>query len=151
MLNVFKDVEECALFNLPMNRVLMKQTVVVIDADKNQCRALCDLLAGQQYQAVPVHSLESVKGFLQEELCHAVLLDLDTVPIDNRGARELAQLNPGAQFFCISGQRFHPELKEAIHNHFFACLYKPVDPDELFYLLNCIRKNGGESPAPEKK
>lgn len=128
----------------------MKQTVVVLDAEKEQCRALCDLLEERQYKAIPVHSLESAKAFFQEGVFHAVIVDLDTMPMDNRTVRELTKLNPRAFFFCISGQRFHPELKEAIHNHFFACFYKPVDPDELFYLLSSTRRNGDRSFTPEK-
>jgi DNA-binding NtrC family response regulator len=133
-----------------MSLILMKQTVVVLDTEKKQCRALCDLLEERKYRAIPIHSLKNLKNYFQESSCQAVIVDLDTVPIDNRMVRELSQLHPNAYFFCISDQRFHPELKDAIYNHFFACLYKPVDPDELFYLLNCIHENGVESCFPPK-
>jgi len=34
------------------------------------------------------------------------------------------------------------ELKEAISKHIFACLRKPVDSNELLYLLKTIFENG---------
>jgi len=32
-------------------------------------------------------------------------------------------------------------LKDAIRNHIYACLTKPVDMDEITYWLRCIRED----------
>jgi DNA-binding NarL/FixJ family response regulator len=68
----------------------------------------------------------------------AVVLDIDSVPVDNRTIRKLALKYPGVRFLCTSKDRFHPELKDAICYHIYACLTKPVDPDELLYWIKSI-------------
>ena len=71
----------------------------------------------------------------------ALLIDVDSVTVDNRTIRDLKLKFPGIEFLCISGTRFHPDLQEAIAHHFYACLLKPVDPDELYYWLKSIYEN----------
>ncbi len=68
-------------------------------------------------------------------------MDIDSIQIDNRMIRDLTIKYPDILFLCTSKDRFHPELKDAICYHIFACLNKPVDPDELFYLLKDIYEN----------
>lgn len=70
--------------------------------------------------------------------CNCVILDLDSIRIDNRTIRELTILYPHIYFLCMSKDRFHPELKDAICYHIYACLTKPLDYDELLYWLRCI-------------
>jgi len=119
----------------------MKKGIVVLDADQNQCRRLCTLLEKNQYSTVPMRSIQYLEANLKQSNCLAVVLDIDTVPVDNRTVRELTLKFPGVYFFCLSNQPFHPELKEAICYHIYACLAKPVDPDELFYFLRGIYEN----------
>jgi hypothetical protein len=37
-----------------------------------------------------------------------------------------------------SAKRFHPELQDAIQHHIYACLNKPVDPDELLFWVKSV-------------
>jgi len=99
------------------------------------------MLEERDYQAVPIHSLSELNRRLKKLNCQVIIIDLDTVVVDNRIIRELTKIIPSAYFFCLSERRFHPELKEAMHNHFFACLCKPIDPDELFFFLRAIYEN----------
>ena len=64
--------------------------------------------------------------------------DIDTIPADNRTIRDLTAKFPKVYFFCLSRQAIHPELKDAISHHIYACLNRPIDPDELFYWLQSI-------------
>lgn len=116
-------------------------SVVVFDNDQTQCLALCDLLKDQGYQTAPVRSLSDLNLFLQKKNCLVVFIDLDTTPLDNRTIRELTQKNPGVYFLCLSSKRFHPELKDAICYHIYACIHKPFDPEEIFYWLKSIYEN----------
>jgi hypothetical protein len=70
-------------------------------------------------------------------------LDIDTVPVNNRTIRDLALKNPSVRFLCTSKDRFHPELKDAICYHIYACLNKPIDPDELLFWLKSIYEEEG--------
>lgn len=116
----------------------MKGPIIVIDADKGSRRELCNLLEAQDYQVIPSHSLAGLPGLIQGRSCRAVILDLDTVPVNNRHLRDLKKTYPDLYVVAVSGLSFHPELKEAMEAYIYACLCKPVDPDELVYWLKSI-------------
>ncbi len=92
-----------------------------------------------------MNSIRNLELHFEKKKYLAVIIDIDTVPINNRLIRELTLKYPGIYFFCLSKDRFHPELKDAICYHIYACLNKPVDPDELFYLLKDIYENESDS------
>ena len=115
-----------------------RKKIIVLDQDKKQCRAFCAMLTERDYQAVPVQSLPDLIRYLREGGCLIIIIDLDTIAADNRVIRDLTVQNPGVYFLCLSKDRFHPELKEAICYHIYACINKPIDPDELFFWLRSI-------------
>ncbi len=119
----------------------MEKTILVLDAEPTECRNLCDLLAKERYTAIPVRSLADLKEYLLTESYIAVVIDIDSIPIDNRTIRKLVLDNSGMHILCVSKDKFHPELKDAICYHIYACLNKPVDPDELIYFLRSIYEN----------
>jgi len=123
----------------------MKEPIIVIDGDKKSCRALCELLETHGYPAIQSHSLDGLPGLVQESSRRAVILDLDTVPVENRRFRDLKRKCPGLFIIAVSGRPFHPELKEAMTTHIYACLCKPVDPDDLIYLVKSIFSNATNS------
>ena len=120
----------------------MDRPIVVVDADKAQCKKLCTLLERSNYRTVASHSLTNLERSAQEGALQVVILDLDTLPVDNRFIMDLRRENPGVRIMGLSNRPFHPELQEAISKHFYACLYKPVDTDELFFWLRSIWENG---------
>lgn len=126
---------------MTVERSQTDKNVVVFDNDQTQCLALCDLLEDRGYQTVPARSLSDLNLFLQKKNCLVVFIDLDSAPLDNRTIRELTQKNPGVYFLCLSSKRFHPELKDAICYHIYACIHKPFDPEEIFYWLRSIYEN----------
>ena len=116
----------------------MDKRILVLDANEEQCRLLCKLLDAGQYPVLPLNSVENLEESIQKTGCLAVFWDIDTVPVDNRTLKELTLKFPGVYFFCLSAQPFHPELQDAICYHIYACINRPVDPDELFYWLRSI-------------
>jgi len=128
----------------------MKKDVLVVDGDSAQCRRTCALVEKRHYAATALHSIEELQGFLEKKEWLAVIMDIDTVEVDNRTIRRLALAFPGTRFLCLSAGRFHPELKDAICYHIYACINKPVDPDELFYWLKSIFEDeAGSGDPPE--
>ncbi len=128
----------------------MKQPIIVVDGDKRSCRAMCKLLKAHQYCGIPCHTLADVQGLIEQNSCRALILDLDTVPVDNRRFRDLKKTNLALHILAVSGRLFHPELKEAIGSYIYACLCKPVDPDELVYWVKsifCDATNSQENPV----
>ena len=116
----------------------MKKKIVILDANQNSCVELSDIINSKNYPFIQAQTLSSLEDFLESDQYVAVVLDIDSVPVDNRTIRELALKYPGVRFLCTSKDRFHPELKDAICYHIYACLNKPVDPDELLFWIKSI-------------
>ena len=62
-------------------------------------------------------------------------MDIDTIEPDIQRIRALKQKYSNLVLLAFSERKFHPEHKEVLSNHFFACLSKPVDVDEMLYLI----------------
>ncbi len=119
----------------------MEEPVVVADANKTYCRALCAMLEVRHYRATPVYSFQDLERYLQKNICLAAVLNINTLSIDNRIIRELTKQNPGVYFLGLTNKPANPDLKEALCYHIFACLTIPVDLDELVYWLRCIHED----------
>ncbi len=116
----------------------MDEPIVVVDANEEQCRELCTMLEEWHYRATPMHSLRDLETYIQATACRAVILDLDTVPVDNRVLRKLKRIDQSLCIMVLSSRPFHPELEEAMSTHIYACLTKPVDEEELGYWLKSL-------------
>ena len=68
----------------------------------------------------------------------AVILDLDTVPVNNQFLRGLRKIHPQIDILGISELSYHPGLEEVIGSHLLACLVKPLDVEELCFWLKSI-------------
>jgi len=117
----------------------MEKRIAVLDADNRSCNALGGILESHGFPTTSIHSLAVLESLIQSGDILAVVVDIDSVPVDNRTIRELTLKYPGVRFLCTSKDRFHPELKDAICYHIYACLNKPVDPDELLYWIKSVR------------
>lgn len=111
---------------------------MVLDADKKECRQLCKLITTSHYEVIPLYSLHDLEKTIEEGGCMAIFWDIDTVPVENRIIRDLTIKFPRVYFFGLSRHQFHPELQDAICYHIYACVNRPIDPDELFYWLKSI-------------
>lgn len=121
-----------------------EKEVVVHTPDQESSRELCALLKGRNYRSRPSHTLKDLEIVLNEGACLVAILDLNMPPIDNRVIRELTLKNPGVYFLGLTSHRFNPELEESICYHVYACLTKPVDPDELLYWVKSIFEDEAE-------
>ena len=128
----------------------MEKLVTILDADQKQCSELCFQLEERQFHSAPIHSLPELKRHLQRSNCKTVIIDIDTVSIDNYSIKDLTTKNPEVSFFCLSKDHFHPELKDVIARYIYACISKPVDLEELFFWLEAVdhNRNCSESKSP---
>lgn len=112
--------------------------VAVVDADVQSCREVCDLLEQASIPAAPLHSLEELRKHLREEQDRVLIIDLDTLSVDNTFFRSLKKQYPNLHIFCLSSHTHHPGLEEAMGAHICASLAKPLNSEELFYWLKAI-------------
>ena len=129
---------------------LMDRPIVVADADKNQCEKLCALLRQENHNVVELHSLLNLKKIVQETSCRVVIMDLDSLPVDNRFIKEFRRQNPGLPVMVLSSRSFHPELEQVMSKHICACLRKPPDPEELLYCIKSFCENQHDSSGRQR-
>ena len=120
---------------------LPKPAVAVVDADEQQCGVVCEMLRQFDYRATPLHSLPDLQAHLEAHPDQVAILDMDSVAADNRFFRELKRKVPGVYVLALSGRSYHPGLEEAMGSHIYACLGKPLDPEEFLYWMKSIAEN----------
>lgn len=123
----------------------MHEPIVVVDGDEERCRGLCATLEREHFATAALHSLLNLEREIQEAGRRVIILDLDTLPVNNRLFKTLRKTNPGVCIIALSNRPFHPELKEAMSQHIYACLSKPLDDEELIYWLKSICENDADS------
>jgi DNA-binding NtrC family response regulator len=120
---------------------ISQKTILFMNSDPEESTGISFLLEEADFSTQSVASPAELKKIMKEASFMAVIIDLDSVTVDNRTIKDLASQFPTTPFLCFSKERFHPELKDSIRDHIYACLTKPIDPDELGYWLKCIRED----------
>ncbi len=126
----------------PPNKVLL------IGCKPLDTEEIAAVLKQKHFDFESVESAENIRLFTQSQEIAAVVLDFDELQATSRMIRGLARLLPGVPFLGISEQRLHPELEESFQHHIYACLVKPLDPDEFGYWLKSFRDNKPDPRAP---
>ena len=116
----------------------MRDRVVVVDANEEHRRKLCTTLQGKDFSTDAIDSLTNLGEKIKEIGCRVLILDLDSLPVDNHFIKNFRKENPTVHIVGLSGRAFHPELKEALTRHIHACLGKPVDEDELIVWVKSL-------------
>lgn len=124
----------------------MNPKVLVVNAIKEEADGIGDILLSAGYMTWIIENMEGVEPALSAGDCMAVLLDIDSIEVSNRTVRQMTLKFPQVSFLCTSRKPFHPELQDAICYHIYACVQKPVAPDELLYWLKCIRQDQRATP-----
>lgn len=125
----------------------MNPKVLVVNAIKREADGIGDILLPAGYTPWMVDNIEGVEPALSAGDCLAVLLDLDSLEVSNRTVRQMTLKFPQVCFLGTSWKTLHPELQDAICYHIYACIQKPLDPDELLYWLKCIRQDQRTTPG----
>ncbi len=113
----------------------------VVDADERHCQELCALLEQAGIPVAPLYSLEDLHKHLGKEQVELLIVDLDTLPVDNNFFKTLKKQNPKLDILCLSSLTYHPGLQEAMGSHIYASLAKPLNSEELLYWLKAISEN----------
>lgn len=126
---------------------MAKPAVAVMDGDKDNCRKTSDLLRASDYPTVSLTSFEDLPEQILRASVKVLLVDLDNVVVDNTFFRNIKKRQPGVFILALSSASHHPDLKEAMASHIYACLAKPLDPEELLYWLWSISEH--EAPPSQ--
>lgn len=114
---------------------------MVVQADKNQNSKNCQMLRSMGYQAIPIFSLKELRREVLKNRGDGIVIDLDTIPVDNSCIKQLRAERKDIQLIALSERTFHPELSESIGVDIYACLGSPPDFNELSYCLKGTLEN----------
>ncbi len=112
--------------------------VVVVSADEHNCQEICALLKKANIPVAPLYSPEVLADLLRREPVAVLIVDLDTLPVNNNFFRSLKKQHPNIGILCLSSRTHHPGLEESMGSHICASLAKPLNSEELFYWLKAI-------------
>jgi DNA-binding response OmpR family regulator len=115
--------------------------VLVVAGDREPGHEVCALLQELDYATTLIYSLKDLEQELQKASKVAVILDLDTVPVNTQFLRALRRMHPQLDILGISELPYHPGLEEVIGSHLLACLVKPLDVEELCFWLKSISEH----------
>jgi len=119
----------------------MNPEILIVAADRSQGRVLCRLLNKHQFRTLPLASLAELEEYLATVSSRTVIIDLDSLPADPRFFKRMGRSHPSVNLLVMSQRSFHPELREVLAEQIFASVKKPLDPDEIVFLLRSIENN----------
>ncbi|MEW6672298.1 MAG: response regulator [Thermodesulfobacteriota bacterium] len=111
---------------------------IVLTGDTRTGETVCGLLSERQLHVAWLHQAGDLEEYLLGNSCRLLLIDLDTISVDKTVFRKLKKNHPGIDIIVLSSRSFHPELKEALSTHIYACLDKPIDEDELMFCITSL-------------
>jgi DNA-binding NtrC family response regulator len=115
-----------------------KLRVTVVDGDAGHCQKICASLEQAKIGATPFYALEGLPEHLRKKQARVMIIDLDSLPVDNNFFRTIKKHNPDLHILCLSSRTHHPGLQEAMGSHIYASLGKPLNAEELFYWLKTV-------------
>ncbi|MFZ0448119.1 MAG: hypothetical protein WAL98_02665 [Desulfatiglandaceae bacterium] len=129
----------------------MKCDVFVVGAEPRTLEQLKSACLPMPYNLRAISTLEGAKTAIEKDgkPTNAILVDFDGLQVNNSLLRIFRRSLPDTYIIGISTKHFHPELAESLREYIYACLPKPVDPDELCFFLRSIfedKDRGGDSP-----
>jgi DNA-binding NtrC family response regulator len=117
--------------------------VLVVDDDPGTCITLRNILIKKGYQVGIAHTGEEAIGVAQERAYGVIFIDMK-LPTINGLETYLAirEINPQAVAIMMTAyrQEMADLVEEALQNHAYACLYKPLEMEELLRLVEEIVK-----------
>jgi DNA-binding NtrC family response regulator len=118
----------------------MKRHVFVVGVEPRTLEQLKSACLSTPYSLNDFSSLVEAKTAIENspKPRNAVLVDFDGLKIRNSLLHIFRRGLPDTYIIGISAKYFHPELEESLREHTYACLSKPVDPDELRFFLRSI-------------
>lgn len=114
----------------------MGSRIGIVSGENSDNKVLCALLVRCGYQVACINSLDDLENM--ERDLSGLILDLDSLPLTDSSICDFNRINPNLPLLAVSSRTFHPQLKLSMSTCILACLTKPVNPDELMYLLKGI-------------
>jgi len=118
----------------------MESDIIVLTGDVSEGQSLRHFLGEKQFRVKLLTQVDQLqlKKPLPGLTGRVILVDLDTIPADTAFFKKIKKVYPAFDILTISSRSFHPELKDALSTHIYACLNKPIDEDELLFCITSL-------------
>jgi two-component system, NtrC family, response regulator HydG len=120
-----------------------EESILVVDDDPNFCKALKDILTIRGFQVETESEPQKVLGHLENNYKLAiVLLDLNLGAVNGVDLlKEVRAKYPAKPVVLVTGYReeMANSIEKAHKIGAYTCLYKPLEMDDLFQLIEEIR------------
>lgn len=116
----------------------MEKNFYLVTNNSNFGNSFMGQLPEGLYRASVLTSLKALTDELQDASTCIAAVDIDSFEPDIQRIRALKRKYSDLVLVAFSERKFHPEHQEVLSNHFFACLTKPIDMDELLYLIKDV-------------
>lgn len=113
-----------------------KNSILLIDDDKNTCIILSNILSDAGYKVICCKTGNNALEKFEKEHFHAVLVDYNLPDLNGMDlVRKLKQINNNSCIILITGHASLDSALEAIKEDVYDYLVKPVAPDNLLKVL----------------
>ncbi|OYY74073.1 MAG: response regulator [Gammaproteobacteria bacterium 28-57-27] len=120
-----------------------EESILVVDDDPEFCKTLKDILTLRGFQVETESKPQSVMGHLENDFKLAIiLLDLKLGAVDGVDVlKDIQTKYPGKPVILVTGYReeMASSIEKARKIGAYTCLYKPLELDALFELIEEIR------------
>ena len=119
-----------------------EESILVVDDDPNFCKTLKDLLTMRGYRVETESEPQKVLGHLEQGYKLAVVLDLKLGAVDGTDVLKAVRAKyPTKPVVLVTGYReeMANSIEKARRIGAYTCLYKPLEMDAMFQLIEEIR------------
>ena len=117
--------------------------VLVVDDDPGTCITLRNILTNKSFEVGVAHTGEEAIAIAQQAVHDIIFIDMKLPTINGLETYwAIREINPQAVTIMITAyrQEMAELVEEALKNHAYTCLYKPLEMDELLRLVDEIVK-----------
>ena len=117
--------------------------ILVVDDDPSTCTTLNNILTRKGYKVVTANDGEKAIAVARERSPDILFIDMK-LPVLNGLVTYLAIREVDPEVVAIIMTAFHQEMDDLVHsaleNNAFACLYKPLDIEEMLGMVEEIMR-----------
>jgi CheY-like chemotaxis protein len=117
--------------------------ILVVDDDPGTCITFKNILLKKSYKVGIAHTGEEAIAMAQEKSYDIIFIDMKLPTINGLETFiTIKKVNPEAAAIVMTAyrQEVADQVKEALNNDAYACLYKPLDMAEVLRVVDDIRE-----------
>jgi two-component system response regulator HydG len=137
------DIEKVVALVQEVKEAGKRTLILLVDDDPGTCATLRNILVKRNYKVAIAHSGEVAIAMAQDTAYDIIFIDMKLPTINGlKTYLAIREIDPEVVAIMMTAyrQEMADLVQEAIHNHAYTCLYKPLNLEELLRLVDEIRE-----------